>query len=256
MRAAPPALRLLRLATVIGRALPIAAWLGLRQALGRPASQATRQRLTQRFLARIAAALPLRVQVHGAASGEPALWLANHISWVDIPLLGSLAPLSFLAKHEVSRWPLLGYLARQAGTAFIVRGGGDSGAVGRQLAARLAAGHSLLVFAEGTSTDGSELRRLHPRLLAAAVESGAPIQPVALRYRRGGQRDRLVPYIGDDSLPSHLLRLLRHGVVEVDIILLPPIASQGRTRSELAQLAHQAIAQALFGSEAALEQAA
>ncbi|WP_313305231.1 lysophospholipid acyltransferase family protein [Stutzerimonas balearica] len=248
--------RLFRLAPVLLAGLLTAAGLACRERLGCPASAAVRQRLTQRFLGRVTAALPLRVRVIGQPAEQPMLWLANHISWVDIPVLGGVAPLSFLAKQEVARWPLLGYLARQAGTAFIFRGAGDSRRVGEQLAERLAGRQSLLIFAEGTSTDGSRLRRFHPRLLEAAVVSGAAIQPVALRYRRDGRPDRITPYIDDDELPAHLFRLLRHGTVEVEVLLLPPIVSAGRSRSELAALAHGAIAEALFGAERPLAQAA
>ncbi len=109
--------RLFRLAPVLLAGLLTAAGLACRERLGCPASAAVRQRLTQRFLGRVTAALPLRVRVIGQPAEQPMLWLANHISWVDIPVLGGVAPLSFLAKQEVARWPLLGYLARQAGTA-------------------------------------------------------------------------------------------------------------------------------------------
>ncbi|THG74742.1 1-acyl-sn-glycerol-3-phosphate acyltransferase, partial [Pseudomonas sp. A-1] len=175
--------RLLRLFAVLAEGALLGAWVGLRERLG-GAPMALRQRLTWRFMRRLQAALPFSVQVRGRLPDTPVLWLANHVSWVDIAVLGALRPLSFLAKAEVAAWPLAGWLARQAGTLFIRRGGGDSLDLGRQLAGHLQHGRHLAIFPEGTSSDGSGVLRFHPRLLAAAVDSGAAVQPVALRYRR------------------------------------------------------------------------
>ncbi|WP_455230332.1 lysophospholipid acyltransferase family protein [Geopseudomonas aromaticivorans] len=233
--------RLLRLFLVLGEGALFAAWVELRERLG-GAPMALRQRLTWRFMRHLRAALPFTVQIHGRLPDTPVLWLANHVSWVDIAVLGALRPLSFLAKSEVGDWPLAGWLARQAGTLFIRRGAGDSLQLGRQLAEQLAEQRHLAIFPEGTSSDGSAVLRFHPRLLAAAVDSGAALQPVAIRYRRDGQRDPLAPFIGDDELPAHLLRLFAADRATVEITLLEPIASTGLSRSELARRAHAAIA--------------
>ncbi len=233
--------RLLRLAVVLGEGAAYAAWVGLCERCG-GAPLALRQRLTRRFMARLQAALPFEVQVRGQLPAQPALWLANHVSWVDIAVLGALQPLSFLAKAEVADWPLFGWLARQAGTLFIRRGDGQALELSRQLAGQLRAGRHLAIFPEGTSSDGSGVLRFHPRLLAAVADAGLPVQPVALRYRRAGQRDRLAPFVGDDALPGHLLRLLGAERACVEVTLLDPIPSAGLGRSELARRAHAAIA--------------
>ncbi len=233
--------RLLRLFAVLGEGALYAAWVGLRERCG-GAPLALRQRLTWRFMRHLQAALPFSVEVRGRLPDTPVLWLANHVSWVDIAVLGALRPLSFLAKAEVGEWPLAGWLARQAGTLFIRRGAGEALDLGRQLAGHLQQGHHLAIFPEGTSSDGSAVLRFHPRLLAAALDSGAAVQPVALRYRRAGTRDQLAPFVGDDELPAHLLRLLAAERAVVEIDLLEPIAVAGLTRSELARRAHAAIA--------------
>lgn len=233
--------RLLRLFAVLGEGALFAAWVGLRERLG-SVPLALRQRLSCRFMRHLQGALPFTVQVHGRLPDAPVLWLANHVSWVDIAVLGALCPLSFLAKSEVRDWPLAGWLARQAGTLFIRRGAGDSHALGQQLAGHLQQGCHLAIFPEGTSSDGSTVLRFHPRLLAAAVDSGVAVQPVAIRYRRDGQRDRLAPFIGDDELPAHLLRLLAAERALVEITLLEPLATTALARSELARRAHAAIA--------------
>ncbi|WP_442969266.1 lysophospholipid acyltransferase family protein [Pseudomonas sp. Q1-7] len=240
-------LRVTRLLAVIGLGLSLAAWVVMLERLGRRELMATRQRLTRWFLARLAAALPFRVRVSGRVPEQPMLWVSNHVSWTDIPLLGAVAPLSFLSKAEVRAWPVAGWLAHKAGTLFIRRGSGDSGLVGQQLARHLGDGCHLLIFPEGTTTDGSLLKTFHSRLLTSAVETGVPVQPVAIRYLRDGQRDEVAPFIGEDDLLSHLVRLLRSDTAEVDIQLLEAIPSQGLSRTALSQKAKGAVQGALFG---------
>ncbi|MDN6858749.1 lysophospholipid acyltransferase family protein [Pseudomonas sp. CAN2814] len=200
-----------------------------------------RQRLTRWFLARLSAALPFELQVHGELPRQPMLWVSNHVSWVDIPLLGGLLPLTFLSKAEVRQWPLAGWLAEKAGTLFIRRGSGDARMINAQLATHLSRGRSLLVFPEGTTTDGTGLRTFHGRLMASAIEAGVPVQPVALRYHRNGQACELAPFIGDDDLVSHLKRLFDNDRGVVEVHLLPALSSAHQDRNLLAKQAHAAI---------------
>ncbi len=168
----------------------------------------------------------------------------------DIPLLGALAPLTFLSKAEVRAWPLAGWLAEKAGTLFIRRGSSDSRLINQRLAEQLHRGRNLLIFPEGTTTNGESLRTFHCRLMASALEAGVAVQPVAISYRRDGVPDALAPFIGDDDLLSHLGRLLRGERGSVHIQLLEPIPSQGLDRAELARQAQQAVRLALFGTAA------
>jgi len=239
----PP--RMLRLSAVLGGGLATAGWLWLVGRLGRAAGLRRRRQLTQGFLGRLGRALPFELHRHGEVPQQPMLWVCNHVSWCDIPLLGGLAPLCFLSKAEVASWPLAGWLASSAGTQFIRRGGGESGAVAERLAGLLAEGHSLLLFPEGTTGDGRALKPFHARLLESAIAAGVAVQPVALRYRRDGVRDNLAPFIDDDELPEHLFRLLGARRGEVHIQLLEPIASEGRSRRELSKAARTAIEAAL-----------
>ncbi|BAN50395.1 lysophospholipid acyltransferase family protein [Metapseudomonas resinovorans] len=239
--------RVARLLAVIGLGVLLALWVGLRERAGAGDLMVSRQRLTRWFLARLTGALPFRVRVSGRVPEQPMLWVGNHVSWTDIPLLGAVAPLSFLSKSEVRAWPVAGWLAHKAGTLFIRRGSGDSGLVGQQLARHLGHGRHLLIFPEGTTSDGSHLKTFHSRLLTSAVETGVPVQPVAIRYLRDGQRDEIAPFIGEDDLLSHLVRLLRSDLAEVEIQLLEPIPSQGLSRTMLSQKAKSAVQQALFG---------
>ena len=249
-------LRLARLAVVLLLGMLLAGFVALLERVRRHDLMDLRQRLTSWYLRRLSAALPFEVEVQGELPAEPMLWVSNHVSWTDIPLLGQLMPLSFLSKAEVRTWPLAGWLAHKAGTLFIRRGSGDSNLLARQLHRHLSAGRQLLIFPEGTTTDGQQVRTFHGRLLTSAIEAGVAIQPVAIRYRRGGEHDALAPFIGDDDLPSHLLRLFRAERARVEIQLLTPIASVGLERNALARQAQRAVQLALFGAVEELSQQA
>jgi lyso-ornithine lipid O-acyltransferase len=240
-------LRLLRLAAVLLLGVALAGAVALAERLRHGDLMGLRQRLTAWFLRRLSNALPFEVEVLGELPRTPHLWLSNHVSWTDIPLLGQLLPLSFLSKAEVRTWPLAGWLAHKAGTLFIRRGSGDSALLARQLHRHLGAGRQLLIFPEGTTTDGLQVRTFHGRLLTSAIEAGVPLQPVAIRYLRGGEIDPVAPFIGDDDLPSHLLRLFAADRAKVQIQLLAPIASTGQERNTLARQAQRAVQVALFG---------
>jgi 1-acyl-sn-glycerol-3-phosphate acyltransferase len=239
--------RLARLIWVVVVGLILACGLKLQSLIGAPPRQAIRHQLCHRWLARLAAALPYEVRLTGVQPSHPALWLANHQSWADIPLLGMLQPMAFLAKSELRDWPLLGWLAAEAGTLFIRRGNGDSGTLNQQLGGELQQGRSLLIFPEGTTTDGTVLCTFHSRLLACAIETETLIQPVAIRYLRDGKLDSISPFVGDDDLLSHLYRLLAADIAVVEIRLLPPITSRGMERNRLGRACHAAIGEALYG---------
>ncbi|WP_341303682.1 lysophospholipid acyltransferase family protein [Pseudomonas sp. TMP25] len=241
-------IRLFRLIAVISFGTLLAAGITLLERWVRHDLMPTRQRLTRWFLARLAAALPFRLSVQGQLPRQSMLWVSNHVSWTDIPLLGMLTPLSFLSKAEVRTWPVAGWLALKAGTLFIRRGSADSNLLNQQLGRHLQQGCNVLIFPEGTTTDGLGLRTFHGRLLSSAIECGVALQPVAIRYLRNGQPCSVAPFIGDDDMLSHLLRLLGSDIGEVQIQLLTPIASTDLNRNALARAAQQSIREALFGA--------
>ena len=239
--------RIVRVLLVVLLGLGMASLFGLFERLGINASAQRRQRWSRIFMQRLVNALPFRVRVIGELPQQPMLWVSNHVSWTDIPVLGMLAPLSFLSKAEVRTWPVAGWLAHKAGTLFIRRGGGDSQLLRRQISQHLQQQCPLLIFPEGTTTDGRSLRTFHGRLLASAIDSEVPLQPVALRYLRDGKPDPIAPFIGDADLLSHLMRLFAQPCGEVEVQLLEPIASKGEERAALAFQAQQAVSRALFG---------
>jgi 1-acyl-sn-glycerol-3-phosphate acyltransferase len=204
-----------------------------------------RQKMSQHFMKVLVRALPFRVSVQGPRPTRPMLWIANHVSWTDIPLLGQLAPVSFLSKAEVRNWPLAGWLAQHGGTLFIRRGAGESQTLTQQIGTYLEHEHALVLFPEGTTGDGTHVMPFHGRLLTAAVERELPIQPIAIAYRRLGEPCSLTPFIGDEELPRHLFRLLRADACDVVVTFLPLIDTHGVGRSELARKARADIAQTL-----------
>ncbi|NWC80566.1 1-acyl-sn-glycerol-3-phosphate acyltransferase [Pseudomonas putida] len=239
--------RLARLVLVLLIGMLMASVIAIGERMGMKASIERRQRWTCLFMKRLVAALPFDVRVIGELPKRPMLWVSNHVSWTDIPLLGMLLPLSFLSKAEVRHWPVAGWLAEKAGTLFIRRGGGDSQRLREQISAQLGDARPLLIFPEGTTTDGRQLRTFHGRLLAGAIDQGVAVQPVAIEYLRNGEADLVAPFIGDDDLVSHLMRLFAEPRGEVCIHLLQPISSVDKERAALAFQAQQAIQMALFG---------
>lgn len=167
--------------------------------------------------------LGLNIHQHGAPSDTTVLFVSNHISWSDIPILGSLAPIRFLSKAEVGQWPVIGWLAQQAGTLFIRRGGGQARQVRHQIVDNLQAGENVLVYPEGTTSAGLTVLPFHGLLLKAAPESRTPIQPVTIAYRRNGRPDHVAPFIGNDEFHTHLLRMLRQPSAQVDVVFHPPM---------------------------------
>ena len=233
--------RVARVLGVVSLGLGMAGMFGLLERLGLNTTMDRRQRWSQFFMTRLSNALPFRVRVVGELPATPMLWLSNHVSWTDIALLGQLTPLSFLSKSEVRGWPVAGWLAAKAGSLFIRRGAGDSQLIREQMTRHLQQPLPLLMFPEGTTTDGNSVRTFHGRLLSAAIDSRVSLQPVAIRYLRNGEVDAIAPFVGDDDLLSHLLPLFSHEQGEVEIHLLEPLASHAQERAVLAFRAQEAI---------------
>jgi 1-acyl-sn-glycerol-3-phosphate acyltransferase len=172
------------------------------------------------------------------------LLLANHISWFDVFAINAVLPSRFIAKSEIGRWPLLGPLVSRAGTLYIERGRRHAvAAMNHQVAARLGAGETVAVFPEGTTTDGDTLLPFHSNLIAPALEAGAPIWPLALRYREGGVPSRAAAFIGEMGLVTSLWNIVTARRLEMELCFAEPIeVHSGENRHALAEAARQAIA--------------
>jgi len=156
--------------------------------------------------------------------------------------------MGFVAKREIERWPVVGWLASRGETLYHRRGDPESlGDVTRDMASRLREGRAVGVFPEGRTRDGREVGPFHARIFMAAVDADAPIQPVALRYGRKGAAQRRVAYGARESFIGNLLRILGEPGCTADIVFLPPIMPHEVEggRREIAQIARARIMQAM-----------
>ncbi|NJM10842.1 MAG: 1-acyl-sn-glycerol-3-phosphate acyltransferase [Synechococcaceae cyanobacterium SM1_2_3] len=175
-------------------------------------------------------------------SSGPVLFVANHLSWLDIFCIAAHCPTHFLAKGAVADWPLFGWLARRAGTAFIRRGSDNgAGEAAEQLTWRLRNGGRVLIFPEGTSTTGETVRRFYPRLFQAAIHARCLVQPIALRYPHPDGAHPNVPFVGDAALLPHLWQLLGERQITAEISFCEPLLTPGQSRDSLASHAHARI---------------
>jgi len=191
----------------------------------------------------------LGIRLDAALGGiEPgSLIVANHISWIDVFVINAARPVAFVSKAEVRQWPLIGWLAARTGTVFLRRGSsGHAKIVNAEIDALLNAGQDVAIFPEGTTTDGTCLLGFHGALLQPAVETGRPIQPLALRYELPDGRPTLAPaYVGDTSLGQCLAAMLATRHIVARLRPTPALPTAGRERRELARAAHDAIALSL-----------
>jgi len=204
-----------------------------------------RERLTQRWNRYLLKILGLQITQRGHAVDGARMTVANHVSWLDIPLLAASEPTRFVAKSEIRHWPVAGWLANAAGSFYIRRGRGGARPLLERLIPHLQNGGAITIFPEGTTTNGRQVLDFHARLFAAALDSGCWVQPVALRYGCGRNGEDLAPFIGDDDLFSHILRVLREPQLQVQVLYCTPIRATSTDRDELARMARGAVCEAL-----------
>lgn len=188
-----------------------------------------------------------RIQVHGQPSAaSPTLYVSNHVSYMDIMVLGSLLDASFIAKSEVSKWPLFGQLAKLNKTIFVQRRGPRAAAQRDEISARLSDGDSLILFPEGTSADGLHVLPFKSALFSVAEQRGRSdpltLQPVSISYSQldGIPLGRfLLPHFawyGDMTIVPHLFTLVGLGLVTIDVTFHEPaLSDQFKTRKEMAE---------------------
>ncbi|MGA7884401.1 MAG: lysophospholipid acyltransferase family protein [Acidobacteriaceae bacterium] len=147
---------------------------------------------------------------------------ANHLSYLDIVVCAAAAPCVFVSKREVKSWPAFGFFARCGGTIFLDRQSRTSAdAAAAEMAEAMDAPVPVLLFPEGTSTDGSEVLRFHPTLLEPAIQKGLEIAAAAIAYRVRGGEERDACYYGDISFVRHLLRTLGRSGIVADVEFYP-----------------------------------
>jgi len=203
-----------------------------------------------RFLLR---ALNVRVQMVGRLPSAPMLLAGNHLSWIDILAAKSLWPEAhFIAKEDVARWPVVGRITRAAGTLYVDRARRRD--LLRSIPAlheSLRSGRSVLLFAEGTTTDGSETLAFKSSLFEGAIRAQVPVLPVTFRANTGAEGAPVSTHVcwwGETSLLAHLPRVAGVRRIEFTVRIGEPI-TPGTCRKLLARRAHLAVQRAARHSD-------
>jgi 1-acyl-sn-glycerol-3-phosphate acyltransferase len=191
-----------------------------------------RVRVLQAFARALLRSIGVRQRTVGRLPRRGALLVANHVSWLDVLVLLSRAPVRVLAKCEIAGWPLIGRLTTAAGAVYIDR------SRPRRLPATVAAaaeairnGYVVAVFPEGTTGCGQMPAAFRPAMFQAAIDAGAPVVPVVLRYFTAGEPTTAVAFVGDDSLLASVRRVIAMRDVHVCLTSHPalhPAAGVGR----------------------------
>lgn len=191
-------------------------------------------RVIQKWAARFVAWLGIRVNVIGmehitdaaihacgvTLGAKGRLVVSNHISFLDIFTLDSVLPSGFVAKAEIAKWPVFGSIAKAVGTIFIERGNKRALlGIGANMKAAIEAGCTLLMFPEGTTSDGTGLLKLHANLFDAAAKTGADVIPVVLRYKSRGEITTAPAYVGNTGLFECLWSVVNTPDLTVDVVI-------------------------------------
>lgn len=172
------------------------------------------------------------------------LMVANHISWIDIFVINAAAPAAFVAKEEVRRWPVIGWLAWKNDTVFLRRGSrGHARLINEEIAGILGDGKLVAVFPEGTTSDGRRLLHFHAALLQPALAAGRPVLPAAISYwELNGERSLAPRYDGDISLGECTAAILKRPRLIARLVTTPLRGTRGEDRKQVASEAREAIA--------------
>lgn len=207
------------------------------QAIARRRGWAVQHSIQTGFCRLMCGVIGIKVAPAGALpASSPRFVVSNHVSWTDIIALASLYPLVFLAKSEVAGWPVLGFLARLQGTVFVPRGSRkDIPLVNAALCGVLREGRDLVVFPEGTSSEGVDVLPFKPAHFDAieGYDGAAAVAPAAILYTDGA-RPVDVGWYGDMTFLPHLWSLMKRDGVHCRIAFGEAIAFEGKDRKALA----------------------
>ena len=192
--------------------------------------------------------LGVRLTLEGESMAPPpALLVSNHLSWLDILVITAYWPVSFLSKSEVRSWPGIGAAATALGTLYIERGARNaSGQATQVMTERLKEGHRVVFFPEGTTSAGRGMLPFRPRLYQAALDAQAPVQPVVLLYLDdSGDVSANAPFVDDEGLLSHVVRLAGERRTDCRVRACEPVPVDGMRRSDLARHSRARMLEAL-----------
>ena len=204
----------------------------------------------QRWAQQLLAILEIEVHSNKLPQADfSGLVVSNHLSWLDILVLQSLMPGCFVAKTEVRRWPVVGYLAQACATIFVDRSSPRSArSMVDDTAAAIAQGYAVVVFPEGTSSNGQALGDFHANIFESAIRAQAPVQLLSLQYldSSSGKAAAAAHFIDDMTLVNSLKDVMATSTIQARVHIGECIGAAGHTRKTLALHAHQTIRTHLF----------
>ncbi|MBL79045.1 MAG: 1-acyl-sn-glycerol-3-phosphate acyltransferase [Nitrosomonadaceae bacterium] len=208
-------------------------------------SKPSQKRMSKNWSTGLLSILSIKLRFSGTPpvnQSQPIMLVANHISWLDIYALMTICPSRFVAKAEIRNWPLLGWLSKNVGTLFIERTrNSDIVRINQDISHALTSGDLVAIFPEGTTSDGTTVKKFHASLLQSAVKTKASICPVAIRYHdTSGKISKAAAYVGVSLLES-LKTILKQPWIEVELIFSDPIKTNEHNRQELARTSQKVI---------------
>jgi 1-acyl-sn-glycerol-3-phosphate acyltransferase len=222
--------------------------------------QATRTqklRCIQDWSARVLAIMGVRIHTSpnsfSALTNKPQLWVANHVSWLDVLIIQSLQPSVFVAKSEVRQWPVLGAIAHACGVVFVDRSSSHSARkMVDDVTHALHHGYCVAGFPEGTSSEGRHVGVFHANIFEAAIHRGVNVQPLALRYTdvTTGALCFKAAFVGEIGLIESMHQVMRAQHIDVYLQMGKPLSPYGHTRRTLAHLSHRSVAAQLESLQA------
>ena len=224
-------------------ALAAAALYGLweHRKLRRDASRAECAEWLHQSCARGLSAINVHLSSTGALPSH-GLIVSNHLSYLDILVMSAAVPCVFVSKAEVEQWPVFGRYARWAGSVFVQRHDrADAARANVSVAESLQIGVPVVLFPEGTTTDGQSVLRFHSTMLQPAIDAGAQVTPCCIRYELDdGAVEREVCWWGDMALLPHVLNLLAKKTIRATIAFGDPMPATG-DRKQLSQTLHREV---------------
>lgn len=189
----------------------------------------------------------LELTTRGIIQENPVMVVANHVTWLDIPVINCYKLVGFVAKAEIEKWPVLGLVAKCGESLFITRGKKESrNKVLVGIKNRLSQGRSIAVFPEGKATDGNKLGRFHRQLIHAAIEEEKPVQAIAIKYiTPEGKRNKSVCFKENESFVRNVIRILSLPTSTVELTFCDVVKTAGITARQASEITHQQVAKVL-----------
>ncbi len=177
---------------------------------------------------------------HFSSTGHATLFLSNHVSWLDIIIISSLTHVKFVSKDDLLYWPFVGKLSKNSGTLFLDRKNRFAlRDMLKQIQSRLENNLNVLIFPEGTTTDGESVAEFRTALVQAAINSNSMVQTITLRYTTNGETCPNTPYINDDTFLPHAYRLLCQTHLQASVYFAEPVQATQQTRQNLSEASRQ-----------------